>query len=140
MGICAIFDPPPVPVTAGWPGIVFEAAVSASVIGTGTSASLECVEVFTEIACVTDADGITLAAFDCRGDGLAADGTFHDFIHVTHRQAIAGGDFAVGREVEEITARRALGENAARSRKIAQRFLNLHRHVLNRAEVRAKTL
>ena len=51
-------------------------------IGQRHEHALERIEVFAEIARVTDADRITLAAFDGGGDGLAADGGFDDVVHV----------------------------------------------------------
>ena len=96
-------------------------------VGVGDEHALEGVEVFAEIAGVAHVDRITLAPFDGRSDGLAADGGFDDVVHVADAQAVARGGFAIHVEVEEIAAGRALGEDAARVRKIAERFLDLHR-------------
>ena len=52
-----------------------------------------------------------------------------DVVDVADRQAVARGGFAVDREIEEIAAGCALGEDAARVREIAQRFLDLHGRV-----------
>ena len=106
----------------------------------GDEHALERVEVVAEIARVADADRVTLAAFDGRGDGLAADGRFDDVVHVADAQAVARGGFAVHVEVEEVSAGGALGEDAAGVGKIAERLLNIDRDVFDLLEVGAEDL
>src|SRR6266849_5248595 len=50
-------------------------------------------------------------------------------------QPVARRGFAVHHKIEKITAHRALGECAARVWKIGELFFNLHRNLLNFAEI-----
>ena len=63
----------------------------------GDKHALQRIEVFAEIARVADVDGITLAAFDGRRDGLAANGGFNDVVYIADGEAVTRCGFAVRR-------------------------------------------
>src|SRR5439155_13713087 len=98
--------------------------------------ALKSVDVLAKIARVSCVDRITFSAFHSRGDVFATDGGFDDVVDVADFKAVARGRFAVHIEVEEIAADRALGERTPRVGHISQLALDLHRELLNFAQIR----
>src|SRR4029077_9190596 len=102
--------------------------------------ALEGIEVIPEIARVAHVDRIAFAPFDGHRDGLAANGTLNDVVYVLDTKAVSGCSFAVHGKVEEISARRAFGKDAARVRKITQSIFDLHRNSFDLLQVGAEDL
>ena len=76
------------------------------------------VDVVAEIACITNTDRISLATFNGGANRFTADGNFHDLVHVLNPQAVAGGRFAINREIKKIASRRSFRKGTPGTRKI----------------------
>jgi hypothetical protein len=100
----------------------------------------ELIQIFAEVACVTDVDAVALAAFHGGRHVLAADRGHDDVLAVGNRQAVARELVAVEREVEVVAAGGALGQDAARAADVAQHVLEVLADGLDHLEVRSENL
>ena len=106
--------------------------------GEGNQHAFEGVEVLAEIPGVSNIDWVSLAPFDRGGDGFPANGGFNNIIDISRGQSEARRLVTLDVEVQEISARGALGENGAGIGSPCQRLFHFHGGLLNSSQVRAK--
>ena len=82
--------------------------------------------------------GESLAAFDGRGDGLAAQRHLDDVLNVAHVDAVAGGLLAVDRDFQVALADVLVGEHVDRAGHLSQHGGHFFRNLLDLVEVVAK--
>ena len=105
--------------------------------GGGDDDLLEGLEVFAEIAVVSQVNGITFESLDRGRERHASEGDFQHVLHVADAEAVAGNLIAVDQELDVVAAHDALGEDAAGIRHLADDSLDLCCDTFERGEVRA---
>ena len=96
--------------------------------------------VFAEGAGVADADGEPLAAFDGRGDRLAAQGRLDDVLNVADVDAVAGRLLAVDVDLQVAFADDLVGEDVDRAGDLLEHGGDLLRDLLDLVQVVAEDL
>ncbi len=86
--------------------------------------------IFAQLARITHGHAVARTALDGRGRLGGADRGGDDVIGVADREPVARERVALPVEVEEVAARRALGEHGARARHVAQNALDLQAYAL----------
>ena len=86
---------------------------------------LEGLEVFAEIAVVSQVYGVAFESLDRGRERHASEGDFQHVLHVADTQAVAGNLIAVDQELDVVATHDALGEDAAGIRHLADDSLDL---------------